>query len=395
MLQFTLLRPRSAFFVLTVTFLACQARDLETSDGGGGGQTGGASGGLAGSSGLAGALAPHDGDAGVAGMTVVGGAAGQDNGGGASGGAGGMVNVWADGGVGMFDPKLPAAVLEACERARRSPSAPAPDQAAAGRALSGRFVLCTTRGMWNRPQAGLSIGADGRISLLEWTPDGTGLRPLTGMENEGAIDLTSFANTGQVNFAMDSSGFVPLHPLFGQSPHSFRFNSVDGPYAYVAADELSPPPAVAAARPVSGPLVGQAACAQPAGPRHRVATVAAARAALSRRWLFCGGVGLYTPGPVDGGPAGPPHAGLEITPDDHFYLLDFADDGQLYRRPGAWSENTIEYLPSEATSWGEAAHVTADFHWGRPYVTSDVVVSDAPVVFLLGVGDAGRYVAAE
>jgi hypothetical protein len=381
-----LFKPRSVVFLLTVTSLACPARRPNVSDGGAD-----AAGGSAGSSGLAGAPAPYDGGAGGVGvMTGVGGVAGQQY----PVSTGGTLNVWADGGQGMFDPQLPPAVVEACERVRRSDYAPAADKATAGRALVGRFVLCTTRGMWDRPHAGLSIGADGRIALLEWTPDGLGLRPLTGMENEGAIDLAYFDGYGQVNFGTDTDLVMMLRPLFGQSPHSFRFNSHDGPYAYVSAAELYPQPAVAPAPPVSGSLVGQAACEQSAGPRRPVATVAQARAVMSRRWLFCRGVGVFTEGPVDGG-RGLPHAGLEITLDDRFYFLDRTADGQLARRADSSSETTIEYLAHEANG-AEPAHVTASFHMARGYSSSNVVVSEAPVVFLLGSsGIVGRYVPAE
>lgn len=248
----------------------------------------------------------------------------------------------------------PASAAAAC--ARRSERAFVTNVEETRAFLTRRWVLCSAKGLLRRPQAGLEIRADGRFSLLEWTADG-GLRPKTGLENEGAV---SFSASGPIEFSGDRGFEAILHPTWGQDPRAVSFDNegVDR-YDYVAADELSPAPAVESAVPSAGPFVGAAACGQAPGERVAVVTVAAARAALAGKCLLCSDVGL----------AQQPQVGLEITSDDHFYLLESAPDGSLVRQRGLHATGPVSYLPVGAET-GDPPHVQVGFDVGGGTVIS-------------------------
>jgi hypothetical protein len=288
------------------------------------------------------------------------------------------------------DPAAPPAVAPsstatACARRSQRVYVTGTDQARPF--LTRRWVLCSEKGLLQRPQAGVEIRADGRFSLLAWTAEGA-LRPLTGIENEGTVSFRATDQTGQIDFYADLGGDWILHPVWGTDPRvvSYENNGVER-YDYVAAEELSPVPPSAPPVPVAGPLTGPAACGQNPGARVVLSTVTGARLAMSRRWLLCTEMGLTHQA----------QAGLEIAPDDHFYLLDRAPDGALVRQRGVRAEGLVQYLDIAPGIGLDHPDIQVNFDVGSGYVISHPAVSQAPAFLIINNNGVYtyRYVAAE
>jgi hypothetical protein len=279
----------------------------------------------------------------------------------------------------------PSSLATAC--ARRSQRVYVTGTAEARPFLTRRWVLCSAKGLLQRPQAGMEIRADGRFSLLAWTAEGA-LRALTGIENEGTVSFRATDQTGQVDFYADLGGDWIVHPVWGTDPRvvSYDNNGVER-YDYVAAEELSPVPASAPPPPITGPLTGAAACGQNPGVRVVLSTVADARLAMSRRWVLCSEMGLTHE----------PQAGLEITPDDHFYLLERGPDGALVRQRGLRTEGLVQYLDIAPGIGLDHPEIQVNFDVGGGFVVSHPAVSRAPAFLIINNNGVYtyRYVAAE
>jgi hypothetical protein len=101
--------------------------------------------------------------------------------------------------------------------------------------ILGRWLLCTERGLFHRPQAGIEIRSDGRWSLLAWASGG-GLTTLRGAEAEGTIRVFE---TGQISFTSDAGRTVGPGGFFGTDPRAMRIDNIAVYlYDYVAAEEV-------------------------------------------------------------------------------------------------------------------------------------------------------------
>jgi hypothetical protein len=262
-------------------------------------------------------------------------------------------------------PPLTPAVAAACARPSHEIAAPPQGVAAF---LQRRWILCSDKGIGHRAQAGIEIRGDGRFSLLGWTADGH-LAPMTGVENEGTLDLQYTSQTGQLDFVRDVGLTMIVHPTYQAGPDAMVLNN-EGvfTYRYVAADTVALP-----VSPVPYPIVDPqpplGSCGDTPGSINAIKTIAQARAAVSRRWLRCSKDDLTTGN----------SAGLEITADDHYYALERRPDGTLARSPGF--AGSIEYL--DTSSVNGRPTIQLNFTHGGGTIISQLVISQAPVFLLI------------
>jgi hypothetical protein len=265
------------------------------------------------------------------------------------------------------------AIAAACARPAHRISVP---PAQVGGFLTRRWILCSEQGLGQRPQAGLEVRPDGRWAFLGWTTDGQ-LAAMTGVENEGTVSLHYTPDTGQVDFQLDLGGTVSAAVVYRSEPDSIEINNNGAfTYRYVAADTvalpLSPvPQPILETRPPSG------SCDDLPGPRNFVASVAEARAALSRRWILCSKMGL------PGGAVG----GIEVTADDHYYFLHRQADGVLAHGP--YFDGTIEYLDVGPQEGRPVIQVNIDVGFGT--IISQLIVTRSPTFLLLNNNGAYEY----
>jgi hypothetical protein len=339
-----------------------------------GGPATGGSAGASSPAGGAGGLFPSDGG--------LGGAGGYAGTGGYAGGPSDGPSSAPPPDVAQPEPLLrPQAVLDAC--ARRGQRAPLSGPGLRP-ALTRRWLVCSALGLFHRPQAGLELTADGRITLLAWGPGAT-LVPLRGVDNEGTFD---FYQERQLNLSSDLGGTVITHPELSTGLRGLWINN-NGvhTYDYVAAEDVdlaavmvppTPPPAMT---PVPHP-----ACERAPGSARPTETIAQLRTAMSRRWIRCSPWGLLGDGQSSG------EAGIEVTSDDSYYSLVGATDGQLVRSgPG----RAVEYI--DTSLFNGRPTVQANFSVSQGTIISvPVVTSDADYLIINNNGwREYRYVAAE
>jgi hypothetical protein len=222
-------------------------------------------------------------------------------------------------------------------------------------ALTRRWLVCSDRGLFQRPQAGFELRADGRWSLLGWTATGQ-LEVLAGVDNEGKFELS---NEGMyAAFTWDLGRTIYSLPQLSSNPAGLWLNNTGTiEYEYVDAAEVTPGPDTVP--PPPPPPAGDPRCQKPPGSAATPATVPALRQALSRRWLRCSPLSLF--GITD-------DVGIEITSDDRWYFLRRNDQGQVERSGDA---HEVQY---DTPSMFDGQVNFARSNWvviSRPVVTAD------------------------
>jgi hypothetical protein len=96
--------------------------------------------------------------------------------------------------------------------------------------LVGQWALCSLQGLFDGGDAGFVVGADDRYREMAWVGDT--LTPQSGLDHHGSVgyeDTSQFVGrtTIQVNFNLDSGGFIPTIPVFSDDPRVLLFE--DGP----------------------------------------------------------------------------------------------------------------------------------------------------------------------
>jgi hypothetical protein len=275
----------------------------------------------------------------------------------------------------------PQAVLDACaRRGQRAPSS-GPDLRPA---LTRRWLVCSERGLFHRPQAGLELTADGRITLLAWGPGAT-LVPLRGVDNEGSFD---FYEERQLNLHSDLGGTVITRPELSTGLRGLWINNIGAyMYDYVAAEDVDL--SAVMVPPTSPPVtnsVPHAACERTPGPVRPTGTIPQLRAAMARRWILCSPWGLLGDRQTSG------EVGIEVAADDSYHELVRAPDGQLVRSGPA---RAVEYIDTSLFN----GRPTTQANFGTAHgtvISTPVLTSDADYLIINNNGVYEyRYVAAE
>jgi hypothetical protein len=241
-------------------------------------------------------------------------------------------------------------------------------------ALTRRWLVCSDLGLFHRPQAGMEIRPDGRISLLGWTPDGQ-LEVLRGADNEGTLTIT---NGGmQANFTSDLGGTVITFPVMSETPPGLWINNNGAfHYDYIGAEVVALGPGTVPPPPPPPPVTAPQ-CQRPPGAAVMPGTIQAMRQALSRRWLRCSPLGLFGEAEV---------AGLEISTDDRWYYLVRNAQGQLVRSSDGLP---VSYL--DTSSFNGRPTIQVNFESGRGTIISHPVITADPTWVIINNNGVQEY----
>jgi hypothetical protein len=239
--------------------------------------------------------------------------------------------------------------------------------------IRGTWMLCSSLGLFDKPQAGMSIGDDDRYVFLDLV--GGRLVPKTGLENKGHLeylDTSAFNGPGsvQVNFVSDSGyTIIAGPPIFSNDPRQLLINN-EGvemyTYAAVSTTQVSGAAGagVTAAPPVVAQPSGLSACERPTGDRLSPATLPDLQQTIRGTWQLCSMVGLFDR----------PQAGIFIGDDDRYVFLDLVG-GKLVPQSGLENKGQLTYLGTSQVNF------TSDM--GGTIIAAPPIFSDDPRQLLI------------
>jgi hypothetical protein len=230
--------------------------------------------------------------------------------------------------------------------------------------VRGTWTLCTMVGLFDQPQAGITIGPDDRYVFLDLV--GGQLVPKSGLQNKGHVEYEDTSDlNGPSSFALsfvsDMNFTIVSAAIISDSPRQLLINNEGVEMYTYAAINPAPSTGTTSSGLPTGTLsqpTGASACAQPTGDRLTVSSVAEMQQTIRGTWQLCSMLGLDRQ----------PQAGVFIGDDDRYVFLDLVN-GQLVPKTGLQNKGHLEYLDTLQTNF------VSDM---GGFVTSFPIFSDVP-----------------